>query len=68
MSNTKIESIKIYCPDCGRKVMTHDGKGTIPITHACKNCKKVITYFPESGKIKSQKKLHFESSNGKRIY
>lgn len=68
MSKIEIKPITIYCPDCGRKVMTHDGKGTIPITHTCKNCKKVVTYFPESNKVKSQKKLHFESSSGKRVY
>lgn len=68
MSKTTIKQITIYCPDCGRKIMTHDGKGTIPISNYCKKCKKIITYFPESGKVKSQKKLHYESSSGKCVY
>lgn len=31
--------ISIYCPKCGRKVGTHDGKSKINLTRQCKNCK-----------------------------
>ena len=58
----------IYCPECGRKVMTHDQKGTIPISNLCKKCKKIITYIPEEQKVIVKNKDRYISSYGKRIY
>lgn len=42
----------IYCPKCGRKVMTYDGRGSIPIDAGCKNCKKRVVYIPASNETK----------------
>ena len=39
----------IYCPICGRKAMTYDGKAKTPIDAACKKCRKRIIYFPKNG-------------------
>lgn len=62
MSKTKsiqeiIKQKSIYCPDCGRKVMTHDGKGTIPISNLCEKCGKIVTYFPETNETTIKKKI-----------
>lgn len=35
---------KIYCPKCGRKLTTWDGKSTTDIIVNCKKCKKRIVY------------------------
>lgn len=39
-----IEPKKIYCPRCGRKVMTYDGKGEIDLEKKCKICNKLVVY------------------------
>ena len=34
----------IYCPKCGRKVATWDGRSTINISVRCKKCDKLVVY------------------------
>ena len=34
----------IYCPQCGRRVATWDGKSTIPVIVNCSHCKKRVVY------------------------
>lgn len=41
--------MSIYCPKCGRKIGTHDGRSTIPKIIDCKKCKKRIIYNPKEG-------------------
>lgn len=41
---------KIYCPGCGRKVMTYDGKHSMIIGNNCKKCRKRVVYNPENDK------------------
>ncbi len=35
---------KIYCPQCGHKVGTWDGKSTIDVVCVCRNCNKQVIY------------------------
>lgn len=46
------EAKKIYCPRCGRKVGTYDGKSTVHKIVKCKKCNKLVVYNVETGKIK----------------
>lgn len=39
----------IYCPQCGRKVATYDGRSTINIVANCRKCKKRVVYHVYSG-------------------
>lgn len=41
----------IYCPECGRKVGSHDGKSTNVKEINCRKCWKTIVFNPENGKI-----------------
>lgn len=40
----------IYCPRCGRKVATHDGRSTMQISVECRKCHKKVVFYPENGK------------------
>jgi endogenous inhibitor of DNA gyrase (YacG/DUF329 family) len=40
----------IYCPRCGRKVATHDGRSTMNISVECRKCHKKVVFYPENGK------------------
>ena len=46
------QPITIYCITCGRKVGTHDGRGTITVGYKCKKCNKLIQYNPVTKKTK----------------
>lgn len=41
----------IYCPKCGRKCGTYDGKSTIDKVCRCKKCNKRIVYHVNTGEI-----------------
>lgn len=58
----------IYCPLCGRKVMTHDNKGTIPLICKCKKCKKLIEYIPQKKTTRVVCEKTTNNSSGKRFY
>ena len=38
----------IYCPRCGRKVATHDGRSTMNISVECRKCHKKVVFYPDS--------------------
>ena len=42
----------VYCPKCGRKVGTYDGKSSSNLITRCKNCRKQIVYYIKTGEIK----------------
>ena len=42
----------IYCPKCGRKVATWDGRSTNNISVKCKKCNKLVVYDIENEKVK----------------
>lgn len=39
----------IYCPRCGRKVATWDGRTSINLIVNCKKCKKRVVYHVSTG-------------------
>lgn len=45
------EQKTIYCPRCGRKSATYDGRSTINTIGKCKKCKKLVIYDIETEKV-----------------
>lgn len=39
----------IYCPRCGRKVATWDGRSSMPVIGKCKKCSKRVVYYVDNG-------------------
>ena len=44
----------IYCPDCGRRVASHDCKSTNVIVVNCRKCRKQVVYDPTNKEIKTK--------------
>lgn len=51
----------IYCPRCGRKVATHDGRSTMNISVECRKCHKKVVFL--SGEWKNRIKISSVSCN-----
>ena len=58
----------IYCPKCGRKVATWDGRSTINIVIKCKKCNKLVVYDVENEKVKIKEIPQRTTSSGMRFY
>lgn len=58
----------IYCPKCGRKVATWDGKSKINIVVNCRNCYKRIVYNVDSGETAIKNIDKRNTSSGMTIY
>lgn len=58
----------IYCPKCGRKVATCDGRSTIDISVKCNKCKKLVVYDVENENVEIKEIPQRETSSGKRFY
>ena len=58
----------IYCPKCGRKVATWDGRSANNISVKCKKCNKLVVY--DVGNEKSEIKTipQRTTSGGMRFY
>nr|DAX03505.1 MAG TPA: cysteine-rich protein [Bacteriophage sp.] len=54
----------IYCPNCGRKVGTYDGRGTMNIVCRCSKCMKRVIYYPATEKREIKKLPARETSSG----
>ena len=59
---------KIYCPKCGRKVATLDGRSTINISVKCKKCNKLVVYDVENEKAEIKEIPQRSTSSGMRFY
>ena len=46
------EPKKIYCPQCGHKALTYDGRATVNITARCRKCNKTVVYIPSTDEVK----------------
>ena len=57
--------ITIYCPRCGRKTGTHDGRGTLPKTTKCSKCNVRVIYNPKTMQTKVKRFEQGFSSAGK---
>lgn len=58
----------IYCPRCGRKTGTHDGKGTLYAEKKCSNCNKLVIYKPDTKETITRKLPPRATSSGMRFY
>ena len=58
----------IYCPECGRKVATWDGRSTNNISVKCKKCNKLVVYDVESEEVKIKAIPQRTTSSGMRFY
>lgn len=58
----------IYCPRCGRKTMTYDGRGTMVISSRCSKCQKIVIYKPTEDEVAIIPEPLWSSSAGKRFY
>ena len=59
-----MEPKKIYCPECGRKLASWDGKSTVDVIVNCKKCKKRIIYRVDTGKTEIKKLPKRSTSSG----
>ena len=55
---------KIYCPICGRKVGTYDGKSTINKVMDCRKYNKRIVYHVKTDEVEVKKIPIRNSSSG----
>ena len=58
----------IYCPRCGRKVTTWDGRSTMNISAKCKKCNKLVVYDVENEKTEIKAIPQRVTSSGTRFY
>lgn len=58
----------IYCPKCGRKVATWDGRSTINISVKCKKCNKLVVYNVENENVEIKEIPQRATSSGMRFY
>ena len=64
----KNEPMKIYCPECGRKIMQWDRKSTITKSVVCKKCKKLVVWSPEDGNIRMKPVIQRTQASGTRFW
>lgn len=57
--------ITIYCPRCGRKTGTHDGRATMLKTMKCSKCNIRVIYNPRTKETKVKRFEQGFSSAGK---
>lgn len=62
------EAKTIYCPLCNRKVMHHDGKGTINLMAECRKCERLVVYDIEKDEVLVKAVPHRTTSSGMRFY
>lgn len=58
----------IYCPSCGRKVGTYDGRSTINHIEKCNKCNKLVIYYIDTGKVKIKNIPAKNCSSGMTFY
>lgn len=60
--------VKIYCPICKRKVFYWDGKTKQSIDAKCKNCNKLVVFYPLTNETVIKPLPKANSSSGRRLY
>ena len=63
-----VNACTIYCPKCGRKVGTYDGKSKINKSIMCKNCTLLVVYDVTAGQATTKPMPKRTQSSGKRFY
>lgn len=54
----------IYCPRCGRKVATWDGRSSMNISVNCKKCRKRVVYHVDTETTELKKIVQRTTSSG----
>ena len=62
------EPIVIICPQCHRRVGKYEGRATINPKFKCKECKQLVTYNINSGKVELGKVPERMYGSGMRFY
>lgn len=62
--STSCTARNIYCPGCGRKVGSHDGKSTNVKEVECKKCWKTVVFEPITGNTRIKGRSQRVSSSG----
>ena len=58
----------IYCPKCGRKVGTYDGKSKINKSMKCNKCNRMVLFDVETKETKTKEIPKRTQSSGMRFY
>lgn len=58
----------IYCPNCGRKVGTYDGRSTLNHISKCIKCNKRVVYHVDTKKTEIKNIPPRTTSSGTRFY
>lgn len=61
------KSKTIYCPKCGRRVATWDGRSTIDVIVNCRKCNKRVIYRVATGETEIKRIPIRGTSSGKTI-
>ena len=64
----KTKEKSIYCPKCGRKVGSHDGKSSMNVKVKCTKCNRLVVYHVESGETTQEKMQIRTTGSGLRLY
>lgn len=62
------EPKKLYCPKCGRRAGTYDGRSTMNHAVKCGKCKNLVVYNPNEDRIYNAAVPLPTSSIGRRYY
>lgn len=54
----------VYCPKCGQKVATWDGRSSINLVVTCRKCRKRVVYHVDTGKTEIKDIPPRECSSG----
>lgn len=65
--NDMAEPKTIYCPSCGRKVSTWDGRSSINVISNCKKCRKRVVFHIDTGKTEIKPIPQRNQSSGMRF-
>lgn len=63
-----VEPKTIYCPRCGRKAATYDGRSTINVIARCKKCQKRVVYHIDTGETEIKPIPPRTTSSGMTFY
>lgn len=68
MNSNDLRKGPIYCPECGRKVGTHDGKSKINKSIRCEKCDKLVLFNVDTGETSIKPIPRRTQASGKRFY
>lgn len=54
----------IYCPQCGHKALTYDGRATVNVASLCRKCRKRVVYIPSEDKTVIEPMPERKNSSG----